>query len=410
MKKLVLILLSFILLAFQCVFATNNPDVLIKKAASIHTKVFTLDSHCDSPLNLSDKNFDIGKDNNPRNGGTKVDFPRMKKGELDASFFAVFLGQGKRTEEANKEAKARALTIFDNIYKAVKKYPEMAAIALTPDDGYRLEKEGKLAIYIGIENGYTIGNDLKNIEEFYNLGARYITLCHTKNNDICDSSTDKKGTEWHGLSPFGEKVVKEMNRLGMMIDLSHASDEAFYDVIKLSKAPIIASHSCARAISDNPRNMTDDMIKTLVKNGGVIQLCILGEYVKESPKNPERDKERETLMEKYSNYDSLDTEGKKKARSEWRTLRKKYPSPERTVSEAVDHIDHIVKIAGIDHIGIGTDFDGGGGLKDCYDVSEIGSITKELVKRGYSEKDIEKIWGGNFMRVFREVMKKAGKK
>jgi len=409
MQKSFLFTLAFLLLSFQLTVTAKNLQTLDQKANSIHSKVFTLDSHCDTPLNLMDKNFDIGKENDPRNNGGKVDFIRMKKGELDASFFAVFLGQGDRSEKGLAAAKKRALNIFSFIHKAVKENPDKAAIALTPKDGYRLEKEGKLAIFIGIENGYPIGKNLKNIEEFYNLGARYITLCHTKNNDICDSSTDKKGAEWNGLSPFGEKVVKEMNRLGIMIDISHTSDETFYDVIKLSSAPIIASHSCARKISDHPRNMTDDMIKTLAKNGGVIQLCILGEYVKRSPKNPKREKELQALMTKYSNYDALNTEEKKKARGDWMALRKKYPTPERTVSEAVDHIDHIVKIAGIDHIGIGTDFDGGGGLKDCYDVSEIRNITKELVKRGYSEQDIEKIWGGNLMRVFREVIKKSKK-
>ncbi len=396
-------MLLAILLSFSLVQCKNNQEDLEKKANEIHKNIFTLDSHCDTPLHLMEKDFNIGKENDPRKDGGKVDFVRMKKGGLNASFFAVFLGQGELTNKGFTSAKKRALKIFNLIFDSVKKHSDMAEIALTPDDGYKLKKKGKLAIYIGMENGYPIGKDIKNIEEFYNLGARYITLCHSSNSQICDSSTDKDGEKWGGLSPFGKKVVKEMNRLGMMIDVSHVSDKTFYNVIKLSKAPVIASHSCSREISNHPRNMTDDMIKTLAKNDGVIQLCILGEYVKRSQENKEREKELQALMEKYKNYVSLSAEKKKIARKEWMALRKKYPTPERTVAQAVDHIDHIVKIAGIDHIGIGTDFDGGGGLKDCYDVSEIINITKELVRRGYSKKDIEKIWGGNFMRVFRKV-------
>jgi membrane dipeptidase len=272
-------------------------------------------------------------------------------------------------------------------------------------DAYRIEDLGKRAIFIGVENGFPLGLDLNIVEVFYNKGARYITLCHTKNNDICDSSTDT--TEHNGLSAYGEEVVLEMNRLGMMVDVSHISDSSFYDVINLSKTPVIASHSCARAICDNPRNLNDDMLKKLAENGGVIQMCILSDYVKAPKPYPERDSAQNTLRVKYRGFDDLTKEEMAMARKEWYAIDTIFPRKLATVSDAVDHIDHMVKVAGIDHVGIGTDFDGGGGLADCQDVSQLGNITLELVNRGYSEDEIQKIWGGNIMRVLQKVLDNA---
>jgi membrane dipeptidase len=293
--------------------------------------------------------------------------------------------------------------VFEEIEKTLEEHSDLAELALDPDDGYEIEKKGKRAIFLGIENGYPLGNDLSLIGKYYDLGARYITLCHTRNNDICDSSTDREGPEHDGLSDFGRKVVQEMNRLGMIIDVSHISDDSFYDVIELSTAPIIASHSCARAICDNPRNLDDVMLKKLAENGGVIQMCILSSYVKDPEPYPERDSAFAALREKYRDFSDLSDEEMDKARSEWYAVEREFPQILATVSDVVDHIDHIVEVTGIDHVGIGTDFDGGGGVEDCFDVSEMGNITRELVRRGYRRKEIEKIWGGNFMRVFKEV-------
>ena len=345
----------------------------------------------------------MGVRNDARNGGSRVDFVKMKEGGLDASFFAVFIGQGSRDAASNKKAKEKALKIFGAIKSQVNKYANLAELAFSPSDVYKIRKTGKRAIYIGIENGYPVGTELKNIEEFYKLGARYITLCHSRNNDICDSSTDKNGEEHKGLSKFGEKVVIEMNRLGMMVDVSHISDKAFYDVLKISKVPIIASHSSARAICKHPRNMDDEMLKALAKNGGVIQLCILNSYIKQQPPNPKRDEAFKQLRKKYNNFTNLTEEQRKNASKDWRQINIDFPEVLATVEEAVDHIDHMVKVAGIDHVGIGTDFDGGGGISGFYDISEAGNITYELVKRGYSATDIEKIWSGNFLRVFEKV-------
>ena len=385
--------------------AKESPEA---KAARIHQSVLTIDTHCDTPLNLTRDGFDAGKRNDMAATGTKSDFPRMKEGGLDAQFYAVFVAQGPRTPEGDADAKKKALDIYAAILKSVNANPGLAAVALTPDDAYNLKKDGKRAIFIGLENGYALANDITMVKKYYDMGVRYITLCHTSNNDICDSSTDKKkGTEYHGLSPFGKEVVAEMNKTGMMIDVSHISDESLMDVLRLSKVPIIASHSCARAICDNPRNLTDDDLKALAKNGGVIQMCFLSDYVKKPDPNPKRDSALALIRKKYNDFLDLSDEKSREAWKEYRETGKKYPNKLATVKDMVDHIDHIVKVIGVDYVGIGTDFDGGGDLSGCRDVSQMGNVTLELVKRGYSETDIRKIWGGNFMRVFREVQKSA---
>ncbi len=397
----------FTLLVISCIPPQEknvNIDI-VAKADIIHNNVLTLDTHTDTPMRLQDPGFDINKDNDPKESHSKVDFPRMKEGGLDAAFFAIYIGQGARTEEANNEAKEEALSIFEAIQSSLAGSFDVAEIALVPADAYRLEKEGKRAIYIGMENGYPIGTNIANINEYYNLGARYITLCHSSNNDICDSSTDT--TEHNGLSDFGKRVVERMNDIGMIIDISHVSDKSFYDVMELSKAPVIASHSCARALCDKERNINDEMIMRLAENGGVIQMCILSDYVKDIEQDSIRINARQSLRRKYNNWNELSNDEQQKAYQEWEAIDARYPPKLATVSDAVDHIDHIVDVAGIDHVGIGTDFDGGGGLEDCFDVSQIKNITIELVKRGYSEKEIEKIWSGNFMRVFTQVQQLA---
>ncbi len=387
----------------------NAQESIQEKARKIHFEVYTVDSHNDTPMSFGDPDFNMGQKHDVKNGGSRMDFPRMKEGGLDGAFFAVFTGQGPLTDEGRQNAYLRAKATFDNIYKTAALHADIAGIALTPQDGYRLNKEGKISMFIGVENGYPIGLDIQRVKEFYNLGARYITLCHTKNNDICDSSTDKAGPLHNGLSEFGKLVVAEMNRLGIMVDVSHMSDKSFTDVIAASKVPIIASHSCARALCDNPRNLTDDLLIRLAKNGGVIQMCILSAYVKSPEPNPARDTAEAIVRRKYGDWSKLSADDQKVARAALAAVRKDFPEKLATVSDMVDHIDHIVKVAGIDHVGIGTDFDGGGGLADCADASQMGNITLELVKRGYSKKDISKIWSGNIFRVLNEVQNYASK-
>lgn len=391
------LLIALVLFFNNC---TRN-ETVEEKAKRIHDAVFTVDSHTDSPYHLIQGDFDFNERHDFAKGGSRLDFPRMQEGGLDAVFFGAFIGQRNRDTSGNRIAKEKVIAIIDSIHAKLPIWEKTAGLALVPEDAYRLEKECKRAIFIGIENGYAIGNDLNNIEYYYQKGARYITLCHTKNNDICDSSTDT--VEYNGLSDFGKSVVGEMNRTGMMIDVSHISDSSFYQVLALTSAPVIASHSSSRAICDNPRNLNDDMLRRVGRNGGVVQVCILSDYVKKPEPFPARDSAFKALRDKYDNFANLSQEQEKIAWQEWDRIDSLFPRKLATIADAVDHIDHIVKVAGIDHVGIGTDFDGGGGLADCRDVSQLEGITLELVKRGYGEEDIRKIWGGNLMRVMKQV-------
>ena len=376
----------------------NNEQKLIRRANRIHASVLSVDTHCDTPMEFIRSDFDLGASHNDGS----VDFPRMKEGGLDAEFFAVFIGQGPRNDSSFNSVHKRALDIFEAIHKNVEKNSAVAEIACTADDAYRLKKAGKIAAFIGVENGYPIGLDLTRVKQYYDLGARYITLAHSRNNDICDSSTDPKGAENNGLSAFGTEVVREMNRLGMMVDVSHISDKAFYDVLKVSRAPVIASHSSCRALCENKRNLDDKMLLALKQNGGVIQICIMSNYLKTPEPNPELEAKLAEVRQKYGDYNLLSDEQKKLMRTEFREIERKYKKF-ATVQDAVDHIEHVIQVIGVDYVGIGTDFDGGGSIEGCKSVAEMKNITIELLRRGYSMKDIAKIWGGNTMRVLRKV-------
>jgi len=401
MRKLVVVPLTILMLS-GC---GSDEDKLIRKAEKLHNDFLTVDTHCDTPMRLASTGFNLGV----KNEEGCVDFPRMTEGGLNTEFFAVFIRQGPRNDSSYNKVHQATLRIFDAINENVKKNSSMAEMAYSPDDAYRLKKKNKIAVFTGVENGYAVGNDITRIKEYYDHGARYITLCHTGNNDICDSSTDPGGPEHNGLSAFGEEVVKEMNRIGMIVDVSHISDESFYDVIKISKAPVIASHSSCRALCSSVRNLTDDMLLLLKSNGGVIQICILSSYLKTPEPNPELDRMLKELQIKYGDINGLSDEQKKIFFNEQRDLRNKY-SKLATVADVVDHIDHVVQIIGIDYVGIGTDFDGGGKVDGCRSVAEMKNITAELLRRGYSKSDIEKIWGGNIMRVFREAERISGNK
>lgn len=368
-------------------------------AHEIHQRILTLDSHTDTPLMFGRNGFNIGESNSIG----KIDFPRMKTGGLDAVFFAVFLGQGESSPQAYDIAAEKAFSIFDQVHKNLDENKDRAGLALSPKDAYTLKSEGKRAVFIGLENAYPIGLDLSLTQKFYELGARYITLAHTRNNHFSDSSNDPEGPIHGGLSEEGRELVKLMNNMGMMIDVSHISDDAFYEVIDLTRSPVIASHSNARAVNNDPRNMDDNMIKALAKNGGVIQLCFL--YVKKMPPFPERDSAIAAVREKFNNFQGLSDEQMALAREEWYAINEKFPPELPTVPDLIDHLDHIVNLVGIDHVGIGSDFDGGGQLKDCYDISQMHNLTAEMLHRGYTEEEIEKVWSGNFMRVFEANIK-----
>ncbi|WP_238568941.1 dipeptidase [Xenococcus sp. PCC 7305] len=380
---------------------------LSAKPTEIHDRILTVDGHIDWPIRqFLNPEFNPSIRNEPGLADSgQWDLVRMEEGGLDAVFMAIFTVQRERNSEANQQAKAHANQLIDLTEKLVADNQDQVEIALRPEDAYRNEKLGKKSIFLGMENAYPLGTDLENVQFFFDRGIRYITLTHTKNNDLADSSTDEQ-QEWGGLSPLGAEVVREMNRLGIMIDVSHVHDDTFWDVIELTKAPIIASHSSARALRDVPRNMNDDLLRAIKKNGGVVQLCFLGDFIKEMEQTPERQAALESLSAELAAWSqgTLSPEESKALFAKYREINQQYPENKPTLADVIDHLDHMVEIMGIDHVGIGSDFDGGGGLIGINDVSEMPNITQELLARGYSESDIRKIWGGNLLRVFEEVI------
>ena len=332
---------------FQHLVAQAN---LYAQAKEIHSRILTIDTHCDTPMS-----FSRGGSLTSRNRRQQVSIPKMKEGHLDAQFLAAFLRQEELDEASMKAAAERCQGIIESIHTEVAKHPEECGLAFTEDDALQLKAEGKRAFFIGVENGYGIGNDISNIKKYYNEGVNYMTLCHSYDNAICNSSTHT-ADENKGLTDFGKKVVKEMNKIGMTIDLSHASMGTFWDVMKLSKQPVVCTHSGAKSVCFHDRNLTDEQLVALAKNGGVIQVCIFGAYV-----NKDRDK--------------------------------------ASIDDVIAHIDHCVKVAGIDHVGIGSDFDGGGGVLGCRGSNDMLRITVKLLEKGYTEEDLAKIWARNWFRV-----------
>ena len=325
-----------------------------KEAKRLHNRILTLDSHCDTPM-FFDQQIDFAS----RDPKILVDLHKMTEGHLDATIMVAYLKQLELTDEALLAATAKADRILNEIEAMVAKSCSYVDIAYTPADLYRLKSEGKKAIMLGIENGYAIGNDISNIERFRNRGVVYMTLCHNGNNQLCGSA--RYNDEGLGVNAFGEQVIKEMNRVGMMVDISHAGERTFYDALNISTKPIVASHSSARALCNHPRNLTDDQLKALADKGGVAQVTLYSGFLKEQGM--------------------------------------------ATIQDAIDHLNHMVNIMGIEHVGIGTDFDGDGGITGCASASELINFTRCLLKERYSEEDIRRIWGGNFLRVMEEVQK-----
>ena len=391
-----------VLLLMVGVGCENFQEVPLRKIQKIHKNTFTLDAHSASAINFTMGNFDPGKEND----FGCFDFPRMGQGGLDASFITVFAGRGKRNEQGYAVTSSRILNTVELIKKGIGDNQEMVELAVSPSETYRINRQGKGAILLGIESGLAI-KSVEDIGQYYGMGVRYMTLCLTTNSDLCDSSTDPKGAEHNGLSALGTEVVAEMNRLGMIIDASNASDKAFHEISTVSKTPIIVSHTACRALCSNQRNVSDEMLLDLKANGGVVNITLLSQLLKSPSSSPELDAKLAELTALYGNQltnasDSI----KEKYNREVEQLNRQYREI-ATVSDFVDHIEHVIQVIGIDHVGISTDFDGGGEVEGCRNVTEIANITAELYNRGYSKSEIEKIWGGNFMRVFQIVSNTA---
>jgi membrane dipeptidase len=331
-------------------------------------------------------------------------------------FFVVYVGQDDDfTPEAYRRVYDRALAMFRAIHWLTDSVaPDRIGLALTSADVRRIAASGRKVALIGIENGYSLGEDLRHVQEFYDLGGRYLSLAHNGHSQLSDSNTGEQDGvwKWHGLSPLGKQVVAEANRVGLMLDVSHPSRESMMQTVALSKAPVIASHSSVRALCDNSRNLDDEQLLAIKANGGVVQLVALSEYVKTPPPpSAERVAAEAALRREFGlpaegrgAFRSLTPEQRTVYRERMAKLDEQYPPPPRaTVADFVDHIDYAVKLIGIDHVGIASDFDGGGGVEGWSDASETFNVTLELVRRGYTEEQIAKIWSGNLLRVMDEV-------
>ena len=453
--------LSSILLCIATTIAgAQAPADVIARARAIHDRVITLDTHDDiSPANFTPER------NYTQRLSTQVNIPKMVEGGLDAAFFIVYVGQDTALNPAGyKRAYDEAIAKFDAIHRLTETIaPDKIGLALTPEDVRRIAASGRKVALIGVENAYPLGEDLKNIKAFYDRGGRYLSLAHNGHSQWSDSNTgETQGWKWNGLSPLGRQAIAEMNRVGMMIDISHPSKQSSMQTFELSKAPVIASHSGVRAICNHSRNMDDEQLQALKKNGGVIQVVAFATYVKCDPPSPQRQPLVDKLYQEFgiqvptgrggggggraaappagapaaaapgapgaatpgagragggrggrgggvqAMIDSLPPHIRVEFNRRMAQIDSAYPAPARaTVSDFVNHIDYAVKLIGIDHVGISSDFDGGGGVNGWSDASETFNVTLELVKRGYTEDEIAKIWSGNLLRVMGEVQKKA---
>ena len=372
----------------------------------------TVDTHVDIPLDyMRDPKYDVGGDTE-----LQVDLGKMERGGLDAAFFVVYVGQGPLTDAGYADAVAQADRKFSAIHMMLDKYPDRIRLATTPAQVRANHEAGLLSAMIGIENAYSLGHELSRLDEAYARGARYVGMTHVGNNDLCSSANpnEELGEPAHnsdgdaGISDFGRAVVERANALGMMVDISHSSDNCVRDVLALSKAPVIGSHSSARALVDVPRNLPDDLLRAIGEDGGVVQAVAYYQFVKD---DPERIAAEEALQQQVARDAGADE-------FEW-DVHDKLPAyvegmarierehPLATLQDYVDHIDHMVEVAGIDHVGIASDFDGGGGLTGWMDAGETPNVTAELRKRGYSEADIAKLWGGNLLRVWQAAIDAA---
>lgn len=348
--RLVPALLVFAALGFTV--QQDEETLLRRRAEKLHDKLIAVDTHTDTALELIKPGVDASK--------VQASFPRLRSGRVDCCFYPVFVEQGPLDEATELRVFEETLARMEAVRAYIAARPKEAAVALTADDIVRNKRRHRLSLVLGLENAYPIGRDLSRLQVFYDLGARIITLSHNYDNDVCDASRYPQRT-WGGLSPFGRELVREMNRLGVLVDCSHASTETLYDCLSLSTAPVICSHSCVYAIKDHPRNLTDDEIRAIAAKGGVVQVTT-GRWA-----------------------------------LSW------LPNEQVDIGTFCDHVEYIRRLVGVEYVGVGTDFDGGGGMKGLEDASKMKDITVELLRRGWTDRELECFWGGNLLRVFRAV-------
>ena len=405
----------------------QQPDeAMIARARGIHDRVLTIDTHVDiNPANFRGDTLNYAA-KLPR---TQVDLTKMEEGGLDGAFLIVYVGQSPELDSAAfARANAQALEKFAAVHRLAEQIaPQRVGLATSAAEARAIYASGRKVVFIGIENGFPIGSDITNVKKFYEMGGRYMSLAHNGHSQLSDSNTGERDGvwRWNGLSPLGRQVITEMNTLGIMIDISHPSKASMMQTIELTRAPIIASHSGVRAICNHSRNLDDEQIRAMGKNGGVIQLVAFNSYVKCDPvKDAERNKIRTDAIaalrsefgitatapaDVRAQIDALPTERKNSylAKQEEIISRRTLGDTPANLRDYADHIDYVVKMIGIDHVGISSDFDGGGGVDGWRNATETFNVTLELVRRGYTEEQIGKIWGGNLLRVMEQVEKVA---
>lgn len=393
------------LTVFSMLAACSGSTFMGQSVEEIHDEILTLDSHVDIPFDYLSKEADPGV-----RGDAQVDLPKMIEGGLDAAFFIVYVPQTKRDEHGYARAKQQAITKFEAIHRmADDVYKDKIELAYTAEDVERINASGRRVALIGVENGFAIGKDLSLIEDFYNRGARYLSLTHNGHTDLADSAIVRldlknKKEEHGGVSPLGMAAIAEMNRLGIMVDVAHASKNTVLDAAKLSAAPIISSHHALQTFVDIPRNLSDKEVIAIAKTGGVVQIVAFDSYVRAM--DPDRAEARKALSVQYSieeplDYYDLSAEQRRAYNRERKEIDHKYDRG--TLEDLADQIDYAVNLVGLDHVGIASDFDGGGGVRGWDNASETLNVTAELYKRGYSKREIGQLWSGNILRVLGEV-------
>lgn len=384
-------------------FNAQADEAVSSRTQQLHASAVVLDTHLDTPSNLHRPGWRILDRHDQDGEFAQVDLPRMKEGGLDGGFWVVYTAQGKRDEQGNREARDHGLFRLSALREMIAAHPRDFELAINADDAGRIEKAGKRIVFISMENASPLASDPSLLTAYHKLGLRMLGITHTRNNDFGDSSTDPAGPEWNGLSPKGRALVQEANRLGIVLDASHASDMVFDQLLELSKAPIVLSHTSADAIYDHARNIDDARIRKLAAKGGVIHVNAYSGYLIAVPKIRQREAEMEALEKRFGEYSALTPAQIQQWLLEQREIDRKYPVPRATLDDYMRHLLHILELVGPDHVGIGADWDGGGGVTGLEDVSALPRITERLLRAGYSDREIRNVWGGNLLRVIRKA-------
>ncbi len=391
-------------LAFSACASMGAPEGVSGEAMTIHRRMLTLDTHLDTPAFLDlPRGYDITERHDVERDGTNVDLPRMTQGGLDGGFWVIYMPQGPLTPEAYAEIRDRALIRAMSIHKMVAAHPDEFEIALTAADAEGIAGAGKKVVYLSIENSYELGDDLSLMDTFYKLGVRMIGPVHKGSNQLADSTNPGANppANWYGLSPMGKAFVKRANELGMVLDGSHASDAAIEQMIDLSATPIILSHHGADALNEHARNAPDALLQKLAANGGVIQMNALGSFLKPLQQSPERTAALTALREKWGPANLLVGERYEQYLDELNVLDRESPENRATFDDYMQQVLYTIKLIGVDHVGFGADWDGGGGVEGLRDVTALPKITARLLAEGYSEADLQKMWSGNVLRLLK---------